>query len=650
VTLVDTSVPPCERPVVLAGEPGRPPRRPALVLRRVWRGRPSDPAWVRPLLLVLLGATAFTYLIDLSASGWANDFYSGAVQSATRSWKALFFGSTDPANAITVDKSPAALWVMDLSARIFGLSSWSILAPQALEGVACVSLLYLTVRRTASAAAGLLAGTLLALTPAAALMFRFNNPDALLVLALTASAYAGIRAIQSGRTGWLLMAGVLVGVGFEAKMLQALLVVPAIALAYLIGGPVRLARRAAQLLVSGVAMFISATWWIAAVMLVPPADRPFIGGTQDNNVLSLVLGYNGLGRLSGSETGSVGFTGPTSGGGGGANLFRLFNHEFGGYIAWLLPTALLALAVGVVILRRQPRTDAQRAAFVLWGGWLIVTGTIFSLGRGIIHPYYSIALAPPIAALVAMGCSSLWAQRSEHRARVVLAAMVAVTIGCADLLVSEASAGGAGRQVAVVLVILMLAGAILAGPRLRPRARRLTTALTVLVCLGGPLLGTITAATTPQHTAGPSIGGPARTGAASGQGVEWSNWLLEGASTSTALTSLLRQDAGRFTWAAAAAGSERATSYQLASGEPVMAVGGFNGTDPAPTLSQFKADVAHGRIHWFVGGAPSQWLGGADASAIASWVQANFPEVTIDGTRIYDLASLAGSRQGGQQP
>jgi 4-amino-4-deoxy-L-arabinose transferase-like glycosyltransferase len=179
----------------------------------------------------LLAVTAVLYLWGLSASGWANAFYTAAAQAGSQSWEAWFFGSSDAANSITVDKPPAALWITGLSVRIFGLSGWSVLVPEALMGVAAVWLLYATVRRTAGHAAGLLAGAALALTPVAVLMFRFNNPDALLVLLLIGAAYATLRAVESGRTRWLLLAGALIGFGFLTKMLQAFLVLPALSAA-----------------------------------------------------------------------------------------------------------------------------------------------------------------------------------------------------------------------------------------------------------------------------------------------------------------------------------------------------------------------------------------------------------------------------------
>jgi hypothetical protein len=310
------------------------------VPRRTPRGRTVPPAAARnqvPLparleLAALLLGTAVLYLWNLGASGWANAFYSAAAQAGSQDWTAWFFGSSDAANAITVDKPPAALWITGLSVRLFGLNSWSILVPQALMGVATVWLVYLAVRRAAASATGdqrlahrggLLAGAVMALTPVAVLMFRFNNPDALLVLLMTAAAYAVLRAIQDARVRWLLLAGVLLGLGFLTKQLQVLLVAPG----------------------------------LAAVELIPAENRPYIGGSQTNSILELTLGYNGLGRLNGEETGSVG----GGNGWGTPGLLRLFNSEFGGQVAWLLPSVLILACAVLWIGRQAPRTDAVRA-------------------------------------------------------------------------------------------------------------------------------------------------------------------------------------------------------------------------------------------------------------------------------------------------
>src|SRR6266567_2768886 len=390
--------------------------RSSLVTSVTSRRAPRDPAWTRLSLVVLLAATLVLYLWNLGSNGYANDFYAAAVQAGTKSWQAFFFGSFDYSNFITVDKTPGSLWVMELSGRIFGFSQWSMLVPQALEGVASVALLYAAVKRWFGPPAGLIAGLVLALTPVAALMFRFNNPDALLVLLMTAAAYTLVRAIETGRTKWLVFTGLLLGFAFLAKMLQAFLVVPGFAAAYLWAGPPRLGKRIWQTVLMGAGIVAGAGWWILAAQLTPAADRPYFGGSTNNSILQLAIGYNGLGRLTGDETGSVGPGGGRGGGqgasfGGATGLFRLFHSEFGGQISWLLPAALISLAAMAWVSRRAARTDRTRAAALLWGGWVLVTGLVFSYMNGIIHPYYMVALAPGIGALVGIGAMALWQAR-----------------------------------------------------------------------------------------------------------------------------------------------------------------------------------------------------------------------------------------------
>ncbi len=294
------------------------------------------PRWYWPALAVMLAAVAVLYLWDLSASGYANTFYAAAVQAGTESWKSWFFGSLDSSSFITVDKPPASLWIMGLSGRIFGFSSWSLLVPQALEGVAAAALACAAVRRAvrrsaggqAGALAGLIAGAAMALTPAAVLIFRFNNPDALMVLLVVAAAYCVVRALEHGRTWWLVGAGAAFGFGFLTKSGEALLNAPAFALAYLVAAPVTFWRRIWQLAAGGLAIAVSAGWWIVAVLLIPAADRPYIGGSTDNNPLELAFGYNGLGRLvGGAGNGGGGMGAAGSSFGGTAGVQRLFSGE-----------------------------------------------------------------------------------------------------------------------------------------------------------------------------------------------------------------------------------------------------------------------------------------------------------------------------------
>src|SRR5438046_939520 len=313
----------------------------AITFPRAVSVRASSAVWTRLSVAALMAITFVLYVWGLDRNGWANPYYAAAVQAGTKSWKAFFFGSLDASNFITVDKSPAFLWVMEISARLFGFNQWSILVPQALEGMATVAIVYVAVRRWFGSAAGVIAGAVVTLTPVAALMFRYNNPDALLVLLLTAAAYATLRATESGSSRWLVLAAALIGTGFLAKMLQAFVIVPVVILVYLVAGRPRLPQRIKQLVLAGVTLVVASGWWVAVVELWPSADRPYIGGSQDNNLLNLIFGYNGFGRLTGNETGSVGGIGAAGSRWGLTGRNRLFLTEFGGQIPWLIPARLI---------------------------------------------------------------------------------------------------------------------------------------------------------------------------------------------------------------------------------------------------------------------------------------------------------------------
>jgi 4-amino-4-deoxy-L-arabinose transferase-like glycosyltransferase len=648
------------------GRPSPPPgsgRRPG----RFLRGRPQDPAWARPCLLALLAATGVLYLWGLGASGWANSYYSAAVQAGTQSWKAFLFGSLDGGNFITVDKSPAALWPMVVAARLFGVNAWSILVPQALMGVATVAVLHATVRRWFSPGAGLLAGAVLAFSPVAALIFRFNNPDALLVLLLTAAAYAMVRALETASARWLALAGALVGFGFLAKMLQALVVVPVFGLVYLAAAPTGLGRRMTQLAVAGAAVVASAGWWLAIVAAWPAGSRPYVGGSQDNTLWNLILGYNGFGRLTGDEPGSVGGGGAAGSRWGTTGWSRLFGAEMGGQISWLLPAALLLLVVGLALRGRAPRTDRARAALAMWGGWLVLTGAVFSYGKGIIHPYYTVALVPAIGALVGMGGASLWRLRSRLLARAGLAAALAVAAGWSYVLLARTPDWHPLLASLLLPAALVIAVALVAVGDRRTRGAVALAVAGAVVALSGSAAYALETAATPHIGAIPSAGpagrgfgfggggggggggaGPARqAGLAPGGGGAAAGGLLNGSAPGPELVSLLEADAGRYTWVAAVVGANQASGYQLGTGQPVMAIGGFNGTDPAPSLEQFRQYVAEGRIHYFVaGGGRGPGLGGAAATgttagAITAWVQTTYGSSTVGGVTVYDLTAPA---------
>ncbi|MFH8679269.1 ArnT family glycosyltransferase [Streptomyces lydicus] len=723
--------------------------------------RPADPRWARPALLALLLVTAVLYLWSLSASGYANQFYSAAVQAGSESWKAFFFGSSDAANSITVDKPPAALWPMALSVRLFGLSSWAILVPEALMGVATVGVLYAAVRRRFGAGAGLLAGGALAVTPVAALMFRFNNPDALLCLLMVCAVAAVLRALADGRTKWLVLAGVCFGLGFLTKTLQAWLILPALAVVYACCAPVALRRRFGQLLLAGLAMVVSGGWWVAIVELWPASSRPYIGGSQHNSFLELTFGYNGLGRINGNETGSVGGGGRRGGGGWGeTGLSRLFSSDMGGQISWLLPAALILLVVAVVVLWRARRAvaaeqAAQRAEFLVWGGALLMTFTTFSFMSGIFHQYYNIALAPYIAALVGMGATLMW-RRAGRLGASVLAVTVAVTAAWSYVLLNRSpewlpwlrwTVLALGLPAALGLLLSLWRGepvreqvpapaqdgaptAAQEPARSRVAGRRLAVlaaGVGLASSLAGPVAYALDTVNTPKGgsiiTAGPAVqggmGGPgggrfpggrmpgrwrghtnggtaagafpgapgggrgSQQGRPQGKGGQAGlpafpggpgggafgkragrmggmGGLLNGSKVSAEAEALVEKDAADYTWAAAAIGSQNAASYQLATQKPVMSIGGFNGSDPSPTLAQFKKYVADGRIHYFIAGgrdgaggkertARAGGFGGfggrggnGGSSKITSWVEKNFTKVTVGSATFYDLTARKG--------
>ncbi len=549
----------------------------------------------------------------------------------------------------------------------------------------------------------------MALAPVATLMFRFNDPDALMTLAITLAAYATTRAIESGRTRWVALAGVFLGAGFLAKMLAAFMVLPALALAYLWAGPPKLGKRIWQLLVGGGALLLTAGWWVAIVLFTPAADRPFVGSTTDNNILNLTFVYNGFGRLTGNAfRGATGaaveeaeragtavgrFGGAGSPFGGGTGITRLFSAQYGGQVAWLIPAALIALVVMVCVSRRAGRTDRTRAAALLWGGWLLVAGLVLSFMSGISHTYYTIALTPAIGALAGIGATRLWRNRDNWLARVTLAVALLVTGAWAWVLLGRSPGWFPWLRVVIVLAAVGSAVLILAEPALRARMTRGRTvlaavpvSLAVIAGLGGPLAYSIDTAATSHSGASPSAGPTAASavsgfagrgaspggGGAPGRPPSGTGGGFGGnTSVSGALTKLFETGAPGYTWAAATVGSDSAASLELSTGgDPVMAIGGFSGTDPAPTLAEFQKMVSSREVHYFVAagsgggfrgalgnqsgaggffsdagrgsisaGTATPGGGASDASQITSWVEAHFTAKTVGGTTVFDLTA-----------
>ena len=608
---------------------------------------------------------AILYLWNLTLNGFANTYYSAAALAASQSWSAWFFGALDGGSFITVDKPPLSTMLMGLSVRLFGLSSWSVLLPEALLGVGSVVLLFAVVRRQFGTAAATIAGVALAITPVAALMFRFNNPEALLTFLLILSAAGAQRAIEGGRHRWLVLAGVATGLAFLAKYLQGFLVGPAIVLAYGIAANASVRRRIAGVVVFSATTLVTAGAWVAAVVLTPADMRPYIGGSSSNSVLDLIFGYDGLGRLLGASPGSnagANFS-------GAAGMLRLFNAELGGNIAWLLPFSAIALVAGLILTARARRTDLARAGYILWGGWLVVTGLVLSLMSGGSHQYYTIVLAPAVAALTGAGFMVLWDLRDRFRfGGLALSGAILVTTALSYLLLSRTPdllpwlapaviATGLGSAAFIAVpeldsrkVGVMLAGAGLAAILAGPAA---FTFQTVTTSQQGSIVTAGPTATVTDVLSGSSTGGmgggrgmaPGGGGGTRGTPAGFAGGQPGTASSSTSsgtLAEYLVANQGSATWVVAVSSAQSAADLELQTRLPVMSTGGWSGSDNALTLDELKSLVASGELRYFIVGGQGGMGGGQGGSSdVTAWVTANGTAVTVGGTTLYDLSGAA---------
>ena len=608
--------------------------------------RLSNTAWDRVGLAFLLVATAVTYLWGITINGMGNPFYAGAAQAGSKNWEALLFGSLDSHNFITVDKPPVSQWVMAMSGQIFGFSSASMLIPEALMGVASVALLYAAVRRIGGPNAALLAGAVMALTPVAALMFRYNNPDAVMLLLMTASTYCTVRGLERGSAKWIGLAGVALGFAFLAKMLEGLMVVPAIGLAYLIAAPIPWRRRLLHLVGAAVAFAVSAGWFVLLTLLWPASSRPYIAGSTDNNFMNLVLGYNGFGRVLGHNHRAFG-TAPAVGASAGARIRlgspfgmrnqvqgapRLFSGEFGFEIGWLLPAALLAVVLVIVLRGRAPRTDLVRAGAVLFGGWLLVDALVLSFMHTQIPPYYCMSLVAAMAGMFAIGIHETWHHRSSRLGRYGLAAMLLVT-GVWSWWILGRNAGWWPPLRWTILVVTVAASIALPICQSAQAWRRWAPASLTLGLVAG-LAGSAAYAivTIGQPHNGPLIiAGPDSDSQSANKMM--ASWLSV---ENPELDAMLRTT--HTEWSAATLRSSPAAGLELSTNTAVMAIGGFTGGDPVPTLRQFQDYVAQHQITYLIV-AQTSGLGprGNQHADITDWVQAHFTPTKVGSDVVYDL-------------
>ena len=591
----------------------------------------------RPELLALLVLAALLNLWALSRNGFANEYYSAAVRSMSTSWHAFLYGSFDQGGVMTVDKPPLALWVQALSVRAFGYSSWSMLVPQALMGVATAGLTYDMTRRMFGRVAGFAAGLALVLTPTVVAVSRHNNPDALLMLCCVAALWSLVRGLQDGRLRWIVLSGVMVGLGFEAKMAAALMVVPAIAAAWLWVAPRGRLVALRQLLVGGAAMAAVGCAWPLLVALTPAGERPWVSGTADNSIWSLILGYNGLGRLFGQAGGPGGGAGGPGAGGGGGGFFggdpgplRLLNASLGGQGGWLLGFAAVA-GVGLLAITRLRRADARSGWLIAIGGSFAVTAVAFSQASGIFHPYYVSLLAPFTAALVGAGVGVVL-QRGRVARRLGPLAIAAGVV--TEIVVLHNDPGQFSWLPAVLIIGGLVASVVLGLGSATASVRAIVLAAALGLLLLAPAtwavqtLGHATNGTFPTGGpasagamgGGPGGGGPrggARPGGGGGGfgggppagGAGFGGQGGAGAGAGAGAGNMFGGDTqsltAALTYAKAHGGGTVAVSSQsgaagslITSGANVAAIGGFSGQESQVSISWLADAVRDGRIRW----------------------------------------------------
>ncbi|MFF1681931.1 ArnT family glycosyltransferase [Streptomyces sp. NPDC058256] len=668
------------------------------------------PRWSLPALIAIMLLAAVLYSWNLSSSG-LNSFYSAAVLSGTQSWKAWFFGSLDAGNFMTVDKPPFVLMVMGLSCRVFGYGTWQMMAPLIASAVGTIWILHSSVKRVFGHAAATVAALVLALTPITVAINRDNNPDTLLVFLMVAGAALALRATRDGRLLPLIGSAVCFGLAFNTKMLQGYIALPAVFAVYLYASRLGLVKRIVNLLIAGVALAVASFWWPAAVSLVPASERPYIGGSTDGTAWNLIMGYNGLGRVFGGEGNGGG-----GGGGGGfsgtAGIGRMFNDTLGGQISWLLPFAGIALVGGLVLCGRAPRTDVTRAALVMWGGWTALHFLTFSMAEGTMHPYYTTALAPGIAALCGGGgVMLLRAFRADKRWAWVLPAALAVTGIWAVVLLRRASGWNTWLWPTIAVVMaLAIVGLLVFRSGHRARLLAVSIAAAVVASVAGPAAyaasvpaGTAGGMGGTNPTAGPTTGGGgfggggggrmgggaamaggqrpgAEQGAQAGGAGSAPSGMPSGApggtapggqqgggqqgggmgtppngaggtgeaaggaagqrggagggfggggmggDTSSELITYLKKNQDGAEWLLAVSSSQTASSLILSSGEPVISMWGWSGTDKAMTLAKLKELVKAGELHYIqLGGGGGGGMGGDSgiSSEVTAWVEKN---------------------------
>lgn len=608
----------------------------------------SVPAWERVSLVVLLIVSAVLYMWKLDQNGWANAYYSAAVQAGQHDPVALFYGSSDWGNSITVDKPPLSLWVIGISVRLFGLNSWAILLPQALMTLGSTYLIYSLVRACFPASAALMAGAIFATTPITVLLARYNNPDPLMILLMLSAIYAGVRATERARARLIFLAAFLLGLGFLAKLLQAFLVLPALALIFL-GYALMPWRKKLLAAAAACAILLGTSLaWPLAVDLTPTTARPFVGGSQNNSMLDLIVGYNGINRVVQHDEEPMVALLPKElrAVDSDAGFFRLFNASYGQEIGWLLAAGLLSvLALGWLLFTRQ--LDRNQAILASASGvWLISTFTMLSFMGNSFHSYYTASLAPPLAICCGIGVHLLLdaPKKFPGRLAAVLSLIISAIFSSAIWQLGAALPSGIGN---VLMGIVLVAAAFLIAPAPWPHVERIAGSLAIAALMMGPAACSVVTAATPQSGSNPLSGTVTSAKNTLSQfldGVkhgdpQWATGLALGVAPNRELAETIRDADAKCTWAAATYPSQTAARFQLETARPIMPLGGFAAQDPSPDLAQFQQWVASNQVCYLIEQPAQLEVPGNSPGllAIQEWVADNFASQDIEGVTVYRL-------------
>jgi 4-amino-4-deoxy-L-arabinose transferase-like glycosyltransferase len=563
---------------------------------QVWRSPAGQPAWARPALLVVAALAALAYSWQVGST--IEIYYAAAVRSMTESWHNLFFAAFDPAGTITVDKLPGALWVQALSARLFGYHVWSLMLPQAVEGALTVLVLYRVVRRLAGPSAGLTASVVVAASPATMTLDRGNIPDSLMILLLVLAADSTVTAIVGGRWRSVVMVGVWVGLAFQAKMIEAWLVLPAFGLAYLVAARGTARARLGRLVALGAVTAVVSLSYMTFVSLTPASHRPYADGSTTNSVYQQVFDYNGFSRVGQASPNQV--LGRTL----GTPLFsqaepppawdRLLTLSYGRDTGWLLPAAVIAAAGILVARRRTPRTDLPRAGALLWGTWLLVLAVLFTVSTTM-NSYYAGALSPAVAGLLGIGCALAWERRGEPAVAGVVAGTVLITVGYAAWLLPTGGTGLPSGLAAAAIVLGLVAALALAWSAFR-RGRRggaAPQAAVALVLAGAALL--LVPAVASASVVAEGLG-PFDTPFQPAGVTRFVRAVFAPQPSPPALAAIESARRGA-PYLMAAQTSAVAAPYIYATGEEVLPLGGYTGIIPAPSIASTRAKIATGDFH-----------------------------------------------------